>query len=374
VDKPLSLRSVNGPGLTQINGGSSVRCAFLTNGASLSGFTLTNGYSYEGGGVSCSSTTAVVANCVITHCSTCGGSGGGSAGGTLNNCLLTGNFVCTNGGGAYGGILNNCTLVGNSAGFFVGRPGGGGGNPSGGGAYQSTLNNCILFFNNSRAGSNYDGGTLNFCCTTPLPSGGVGNFVHDPLFVDRTIANYRLRPESPCVNAGNNSSAQGATDLDGNPRIYGTTVDLGCYESQVPHTPTAPFILTQPAGQTVNAGLNAFFSVTADGDYPLAYQWRFNGIEITSATNTWVVVTNVQLPNAGNYSVLISNQAGTIFSSNASLVVVPPPPCFAFPPGLVSWWRAEGDYTDSIGGNLGTPYNGVTFATGLVGRHLISMG
>src|SRR6266404_8209746 len=66
ANKPLSLRSVNGPQSTIINGGGSGRCVYLTNSASLTGFALTNGYTYNhGGGVWCQSASAVVSNCVI---------------------------------------------------------------------------------------------------------------------------------------------------------------------------------------------------------------------------------------------------------------------------------------------------------------------
>ncbi len=78
VDKPLALRSVNGPQLTviqgrqvpgTITGDGAIRCVYLTNGASLSGFTLRNGgtrssgdYDQEdaGGGLWCESTNAIV--------------------------------------------------------------------------------------------------------------------------------------------------------------------------------------------------------------------------------------------------------------------------------------------------------------------------
>src|SRR5438874_3954430 len=86
VDKPLTLRSINGPQFTVIqgyqvpgstNGDGAVRCVYLTNGASVSGFTLTNGATFVcyancyvisdfiSGGVLCESARAVVSNCVV---------------------------------------------------------------------------------------------------------------------------------------------------------------------------------------------------------------------------------------------------------------------------------------------------------------------
>src|SRR5437762_3229621 len=66
VDKSLNLRSVNGSQFTAIDGGASVRCVYLTNGASLSGFTLTDGRAQVGGGLWCESANAVVSNCVVS--------------------------------------------------------------------------------------------------------------------------------------------------------------------------------------------------------------------------------------------------------------------------------------------------------------------
>jgi len=77
--------------------------------------------------------------------------------------------------------------------------------------------------------------TLNYCCTTPPPSGGTGNLTGAPLLVDTNgWSNLRLQAGSPCINAGNSAYAPGATDLDGRPRIVSGTVDIGAYEFQGP--------------------------------------------------------------------------------------------------------------------------------------------
>lgn len=52
VIKPLTIKSVNGPALTVINGAGEMRCVYLVDGVVLTGFTLTNGLTenYLGGG------------------------------------------------------------------------------------------------------------------------------------------------------------------------------------------------------------------------------------------------------------------------------------------------------------------------------------
>ena len=130
----------------------------------------------------------------------------------------------------------------------------------------------------------------------------------------------------------------------------------------------APTIITPPASLAVLAGSTAAFSVTAAGTPPLSYQWRFNGTNIAGATGASFALSNVQLAQAGSYSVRVTNAFGSIISSNALLTVTLPPPCAPPPSGLVSWWKAEGNALDQVGGNNGVLLNGVGFDAGVVGQ------
>jgi len=292
---------------------------YVGTNAVLSGFTLTNGHTRmdgddykerSGGGVWCES-SGVVSNCTVSGNSAF--SGGGASDGTLNNCTVSGNSS-SSGGGAYYGILNHCTVSGNSAYY-------------GGGAGSGTLNNCIVYYNSAPDGPNYFDCTFNYSCTTPLPA-GPGNFTNAPQFVNTNEwSNLRLQPSSPCINAGRNAYVTSSTDLDGNPRIVGGTVDLGAYEYG---TVTWPTITAQPASRTNALGTTATFSVTATGLPPLTYQWQKNGTNLVEGGHCSGVATanltlaGVQHEDAGAYTVVVSNLYGTVTSMAAQLVVVAP--------------------------------------------------
>ncbi len=84
---------------------------------------------------------------------------------------------------------------------------------------------------------------------------------------------------------------------------------------------SAPVITEQPQSETVTAGRSARFSVGATGTSPLFFQWQFNGTNITGATLSSLLLTNVQPAQAGVYAVNISNAFGVVVSKPATLGV-----------------------------------------------------
>ncbi len=96
-------------------------------------------------------------------------------------------------------------------------------------------------------------------------------------------------------------------------------------------TGTAPAIATPPVAQTVNVGDTATFSVTATGTDPLSYQWKKDGANVNGATGATLILGNVQPSNAGSYSVVVSNAAGSVTSAAATLTVNSAPAITAQP-------------------------------------------
>lgn len=90
---------------------------------------------------------------------------------------------------------------------------------------------------------------------------------------------------------------------------------------QVQFGPMPPVISSHPAGRNADSGSSVTFNVVAAGTAPLSYQWQFNGEDLIGATAASLTLSNVQVAQAGAYSVLVSNPAGTVASSNALLTV-----------------------------------------------------
>ncbi|HEV2453185.1 MAG TPA: hypothetical protein VGY98_02925 [Verrucomicrobiae bacterium] len=94
---------------------------------------------------------------------------------------------------------------------------------------------------------------------------------------------------------------------------------------------TIPGIAQQPQSQMLPPGATVAFMVYPAGTNAVSYQWRFNGTDIPGATACSYTFTNATAQNAGTYSVLLSNSAGSTLSSNAVLSLNIPPPLAADP-------------------------------------------
>jgi alpha-tubulin suppressor-like RCC1 family protein len=102
--------------------------------------------------------------------------------------------------------------------------------------------------------------------------------------------------------------------------VDGYNGSSGNFALHVNETPSVPIIMTAPQNQTAIAGASTSFNVKAIGTAPLHYQWQCNGTSIPGANASILLLTNLQLTNAGNYSVTVSNANGLV-SASALLTV-----------------------------------------------------
>jgi len=243
----------------------------------INGLTIINGYAADGGGIINDFSSPTIKNCIFKGNSvdSFSGHGGGMYNYICNpiimNCTFSNNYAHY-GAGMYNGpkshpILQNCLLIENE-----GVAGGGmynvdGSNPTitncsfinntgcndrddcvggirnqGGSSYggcNPVITNCILWGNSDGGGTDesaqisyYAGGTpiINYCCIQSWSGslGGTGNFGDDPLF---SYSGYHLDANSPCIDVGDpNGDYNGQVDIDGQPRIMDSRVDIGCDE------------------------------------------------------------------------------------------------------------------------------------------------
>ncbi|SDJ01445.1 polymorphic outer membrane protein repeat-containing protein [Pedobacter sp. ok626] len=163
-------------------------------------------------------------------------------------------------------------------------------------------------------------------------AGGTNIAIGNPLFNDAAVDNLRLRGGSPAIDMGDNAKVSGATDVEGNLRIYNDIVDMGAFENQG----TASLIISPATLQaysrgdlmnvplTVSAGGgNLVWSITS-GTLPLGLGLEANGIlkgrPLEAGTFTFVVgVTDGSLVGRRQYTLLV-NQAATQLFVNVAAV------------------------------------------------------
>ena len=119
------------------------------------------------------------------------------------------------------------------------------------------------------------------------------------------------------------------------------------------YAPTAPFIVSQPLNLAVTAGQSATFAVVAGGSANLAYQWYFNtNTPLNGATNSTFTINSVQGADAGVYSVIVTNSAGSVASTNAILSTVGG----ATRPQLSNFTFNNGAFSLTVSGDSGPDY------------------
>lgn len=225
-----------------------------------------------------------------------------------SNCILSGNLVAELDAGLGGALssyqgtawLNFCTLVGNTA------SGGASlacdsSDPAVRNAFR--VRNCILWDFNEPVWNN-DLSTLEITYSDVQGGwAGLGNINADPCFVEAghweqagtpslrddswIEGNYRLRWDSPCVDAGDPQETADAngTDFAGGQRRYGAAVDMGGYElkNEPPVAKADPdaagFLLT---GTTGSVTLDGTASWDPEGML-LGYRWFRDGQVVSSA-------------------------------------------------------------------------------------------
>jgi hypothetical protein len=113
---------------------------------------------------------------------------------------------------------------------------------------------------------------------------------------------------------GITSVALSATDGAGNTATSSFNVTV------VAH---APVITAQPESKTVTAGDGVTFAVAANGTPPLNYQWRKDGAVVSGASFATLAIPAVIVADAGSYTAVVTNVAGTAGSDPAILTVNP---------------------------------------------------
>ena len=191
---------------------------------------------------------------------------------------------------------------------------------------------------------------------------GIMDFYVNGQLVNVTVAPLSLNTNSHEVSIGNRQSGAATpynlpfTGAIDDVRLFNralTSADVAALYAAGGLYP--PSFVIQPQGASLYVGQDYTFSTSVGGTAPIKYQWKTNGVSLTGATNATLALTNVQLTNAGTYTLLASNSYGFSNSQPAVLLVTN----FYLTNMLAAWWTFnDGAGTtaldSSANGNNGT--------------------
>lgn len=130
----------------------------------------------------------------------------------------------------------------------------------------------------------------------------------------------------PCGADGNGNSIQRLDALGyGNDSFNWVSALPTLFSETIPQPPGLSTIISHPRSLVVSINSDALFDVSVCGTPPFNFQWYFNDAPLNGATNFILIINQSKQQNMGYYYVVISNIAGAITSSHATLVVQTPP-------------------------------------------------
>lgn len=328
-------------------------------------------------GVKVESAAGKISRCIIDNnrCTSNSGSLGGGVyinNGTMENCLVYGNYCLRSGAGVYAlnsAVIRNCTIAGNSAGYFsaYGSCGGVTINSSSVRIFNTVIRDNVCPNQGGATAPNVSGqsayDSIFVNCAIPVPL-GINCVTNDALFADAAAGDYSIMGGSPLIDAG---AAVGETkDITGEARSVGT-VDIGCYEARISGFKAAARIEKTRLLEGDSARLAAhLFNAPAGAP---SYDWTITKPSGGSATYN-VANPAFAVTEPGYYGIALAASVGGDYApvyTHANAFYVSPDRIYVSKSETAAHkfpFASEADATDSIADALEAACDGATILIG----------